>query len=81
MCAFRHFWDKNIPKTEKLLTEIDEEPAVALALVLGKNHDAGNVVFLLAVLLLVKEGERESTQTLKNKRLSKMAETFFWASN
>lgn len=45
------------------LTEIDEEPAVALALVLGKNHYAGNVVLLLAVLLLVRE--RERAQTLK----------------
>ena len=38
-----------------ILTEIDEKPAIALTLVLGKNHYAGNVVLLLAVLFLVKK--------------------------
>lgn len=36
-----------------ILTEVDEKPAVALALVLGENHYTGDIVFLLAVLLLV----------------------------
>jgi hypothetical protein len=39
----------------KILTEIDEKPAIALTLVLGKNHYTGNVVFLLAVLFLVEK--------------------------
>lgn len=43
-----------------MLTEINEEPAIALALVLGKNHYAGNVVLLLAVLLLVKGRKRKT---------------------
>ena len=38
-----------------ILTEIDEKPAIALALVLGKNHYTGNVVLLLAVLFLVEK--------------------------
>jgi hypothetical protein len=42
----------------ELLTEVDEEAAVALALVLGKNHDAGHVVLLLTVFLLERR-ERE----------------------
>ena len=38
-----------------ILTEIDEKPPIALALVLGKNHYTGNVIFLLTVLFLVKK--------------------------
>jgi len=34
------------------LTEVDEEPAVALSLILRHGHDAGNVVLLLTVLFL-----------------------------
>jgi len=34
------------------LTEVDEEPAVALPLILRHGHDAGNVVLLLTVLFL-----------------------------
>lgn len=40
-----------------ILTEIDEKPAIALTLVLGKNHYTGNVVFLLAVFFLVEKIE------------------------
>lgn len=40
-----------------ILTEIDEKPAIALTLVLGKNHYTGNVVFLLAVFFLVEKTE------------------------
>lgn len=40
-----------------ILTEIDEKPAVALTLVLGKNHYTGDIVFLLAVLFLVENTE------------------------
>lgn len=38
-----------------ILTEIDEKPPIALALVLGKNHYTGNVIFLLTVLFLVEK--------------------------
>lgn len=41
-----------------ILTEVNEEPAIALTLVLGKNHYTGNVVLLLAVLLLVEKREK-----------------------
>lgn len=39
----------------KILTEIDEKPAIALALVLWENHYTRDVVFLLAVLFLVEK--------------------------
>lgn len=40
-----------------ILTEIDEKSAVALTLVLGKNHYARDIVFLLAMLFLVEKTE------------------------
>jgi hypothetical protein len=46
-----------------ILTEIDEKPAVALTLVLGKNHYTGDIVFLLAVLFLV-ENKKASFRTI-----------------
>lgn len=40
-----------------ILTEIDEKSAVALTLVLGKNHYARDIVFLLTMLFLVEKTE------------------------
>lgn len=40
-----------------ILTEIDEKPAIALTLVLGKYHYTGNIVFLLTVFFLAKKME------------------------
>lgn len=36
----------------QILTEVNEESSISLALILWKNHDAGYVIFLLTMFLL-----------------------------
>lgn len=52
-------------KTEAL-TEVNEKASIALALVLWKNHDARDVVFLLTVLLLEKGKRHRRILPLEN---------------
>lgn len=52
------------------LTEVDEEPSVAPALILGKNHDAGHIVLLLTVLLL-QRGKTHTHTDVRGKSMEK----------
>lgn len=38
--------------TCKVLTKVNEESPIALALILWKNHDAGHIILLLTMFLL-----------------------------
>lgn len=46
----------SVTGTQLTLTEVNEEVAISLPLVLRQDHDAGDIVVLLGVLLLM-EGE------------------------
>lgn len=51
----KHFLQENNTELRSkmlILTEVNEESAIALALILWKNHDAGYVIFLLTMFLL-----------------------------